>query len=220
MVPSPSAVTVIAFAAVLALQACSADTGPMQGSLAGGQVPPAPDFVAASRPERLDYIPVGTVGSDRNPPARSAAEVAAAEADVDAALDLVREVVPVGRARTVVGLAGSVTTVAALVLDLPAYDASRTHLSRLPAADVRAVTDRLLAMTRAERAVLPVMHPGRVDVIGAGALVLATLLDRLGVGEVLVSEADILDGIAWSVPRAGVVRSAPDRGAHPGDAVL
>ena len=55
-------------------------------------------------------------------------------------------------------------------------------------------------MTRAQRAALPVMHPGRVDVIGAGALVLATLVDRLGLPEVVVSEADILDGIAWSVP--------------------
>ena len=129
-----------------------------------------------------------------------AAHVAAARADVDAALALVREVVPVERARTAVGLAGSVTTVAALALDLPAYDAERIHLSRIPGADVTAVTERLLAMTREQRAALPVMHPGRVDVIGAGALVLAVLVDRLGLGEVLVSESDILDGIAWSVP--------------------
>ena len=130
-----------------------------------------------------------------------AAQVAAAEADVDAALALVREVVPVERARTAVGLAGSVTTVAALALELPAYDAQRIHLSRIPASDVAGVTSRLLAMTREERAALPVMHPGRVDVIGAGALVLATLVDRLGLSEVLVSESDILDGIAWSVPQ-------------------
>ncbi len=130
----------------------------------------------------------------------TADQVAAAEADVDAALALVREVVPVERARTAVGLAGSVTTVAALALGLEAYDSDRIHLSRVPAADVRAVTDLLLAMTRADRAALPVMHPGRVDVIGAGALVLATLVDRLGLPEVLVSESDILDGIAWSIP--------------------
>ena len=65
------------------------------------------------------------------------------------------------------------------------------------------VTDRLLGMTRAERAALPVMHPGRVDVIGAGALVLATLVDRLGLPDVLVSESDILDGIAWSAVPEG-----------------
>ena len=133
-----------------------------------------------------------------DPPALE--QVAGAEADVDNALVLVRQVVPVEQARTAIGLAGSVTTVAALALDLPAYDAERIHLSRIPAADLRAVADRLLAMPREERAALPVMHPGRVDVIGAGALVLATLVDRLGLPEVLVSESDILDGIAWSIP--------------------
>jgi exopolyphosphatase/guanosine-5'-triphosphate,3'-diphosphate pyrophosphatase len=127
-------------------------------------------------------------------------QVAGAEADIDNALVLVRQVVPVEKARTAIGLAGSVTTVAALALDLPAYDAERIHLSRIPAADVRSVSNRLLVMNRGERAALPVMHPGRVDVIGAGALVLATLVDRLGLPEVLVSEADILDGIAWSIP--------------------
>ena len=126
-------------------------------------------------------------------------QVAGAEADIDAALVLVRQVVPVEKARTAVGLAGSVTTVAALALDLPAYDPEAIHLSRIPATQVREVSDRLLSMTREQRAALPVMHPGRVDVIGAGALVLATIVDRLGLPEVLVSEADILDGIAWSV---------------------
>lgn len=129
----------------------------------------------------------------------TAAQVAAAEADIDAALELVRDSVPVEKACTAIGLAGSVTTVAALALDLPAYDAARIHLSRIAAAQVREVTDGLLAMSREERAALPVMHPGRVDVIGAGALVLATLVDRLALPEVLVSEADILDGIAWSI---------------------
>jgi exopolyphosphatase/guanosine-5'-triphosphate,3'-diphosphate pyrophosphatase len=132
-----------------------------------------------------------------DPPTRT--QVAAAEADVDAAIARVRRAVPVEQARTAVGLAGSVTTVAAIALALEAYDADRIHLSRIPAADVAGVAARLLAMTRAERAALPGMHPGRVDVIGAGALVLATLVDRLGLAEVVVSEADILDGIAWSV---------------------
>ncbi len=127
-------------------------------------------------------------------------EVQAARDDVERALARVRAVVPVERARTAVGLAGSVTTVAALALGLPGYDAERIHLSRVTADDVRAVSDRLLAMTRAQRRALPAMHPGRVDVIGAGALVLRTAVDALGLSEVLVSEADILDGIAWSIP--------------------
>jgi exopolyphosphatase/guanosine-5'-triphosphate,3'-diphosphate pyrophosphatase len=126
-------------------------------------------------------------------------QVAGAIADIDAALVLVRQSVPVEQARTAIGLAGSVTTVAALALDLPAYDARAIHLSRIAAASVQEVSDRLLATTRDARAALPVMHPGRVDVIGAGALVLAILVDRLGLPEVLVSESDILDGIAWSV---------------------
>jgi exopolyphosphatase/guanosine-5'-triphosphate,3'-diphosphate pyrophosphatase len=95
-----------------------------------------------------------------------------------------------------------VTTVAALALGLPAYDAARIHLSRIPAADVRRVSAALLGHTRAQRAALPVMHPGRVDVIGAGALILRTLVDRLDLTEILVSEADILDGIAWSMSRS------------------
>jgi len=129
----------------------------------------------------------------------TAHEIALATGDVEAALAHVREVVPVERARTAVGLAGSVTTVAAVALGLGAYDADRLHLSRVSAAQVAEVTARLLAMTRAERAAMPVMHPGRVDVIGAGALVLDVLLSRMGLTEVLVSEADILDGIAWSL---------------------
>jgi exopolyphosphatase/guanosine-5'-triphosphate,3'-diphosphate pyrophosphatase len=129
----------------------------------------------------------------------TAAQVAAARADVDRALARVRAAVPVQQARTAVGLAGSVTTVAALALGLDAYDAERIHLSRLSAADAARVSAELLAMTRRERAALPVMHPGRVDVIGAGALVLTALMEGLGRAEVLVSEADILDGIAWSM---------------------
>ncbi len=128
----------------------------------------------------------------------TAPQVVAVEADIDAALELVRQVVPTEKARTAIGLAGSVTTVAALARELRVYDAGRIHLSRVAADDIAAVSQRLLAMTRAERAALPVMHPGRVDVIGAGALVLAVLVDRLGLSEVLVSESDILDGIAWS----------------------
>ena len=132
-----------------------------------------------------------------DPPAPE--EVRAAREDVDAALDRVLAAVPADRARTAVGLAGSVTTVAALALGLPAYDPARIHLSRLSARSVREVTRSLLSQTREQRAALPVMHPGRVDVIGAGALVLLGAVERLQLAEVLVSESDILDGIAWSV---------------------
>ena len=125
-------------------------------------------------------------------------EVAAATADVDAALDRVAAAVPLEQAAGLVGLAGSVTTVAALALGLTAYDPAAIHGARLAAADVRDWSERLLVMTHDERAALPPMHPGRVDVIGAGVLVLRRLLDRTGLPEVVVSERDILDGIAWS----------------------
>ena len=131
----------------------------------------------------------------------TAREVEAATADIDAALDAVAEAVPVPAAKTLVGLAGSVTTVAAIAMGLPAYDAARIHHARVSAADVHAVTLDLLSQTRAVRAEIGVMHPGRVDVIGGGALVLDRIMDRFGFGEVLVSEHDILDGMAWSLAR-------------------
>ena len=158
--------------------------------------------LGTSSPEAALSVDVGCVRlTERHltddPP--TGAQVAAARADVDAGIAQVREVVPVEKARTAVGLAGSVTTVAAIALALETYDAGAIHLSRIAATDVADVAARLLAMTRAQRSALPVMHPGRVDVIGAGALVLATIVDRLGLAEVVVSEADILDGIAWSL---------------------
>ena len=134
----------------------------------------------------------------RSDPATSA-EIAAARFDIAAAIELAAQTVPFEAAASLVGLAGSVTTVAALAVGLDVYDPDRIHLSRISAAQVRDVSSRLLAMTRAQRAALPVMHPGRVDVIGAGALVLATIVQTLGVGEVVVSEHDILDGIAFSL---------------------
>ena len=129
-------------------------------------------------------------------------EVAAAVGDIDAALDTVAAAVPVREARTLIGLAGSVTTVAAIAMGLPAYDAARIHHARTSVADVRAVTRGLLAQTRAERAAIRVMHPGRIDVIGGGALILDRLVQRFGFAEVLVSEHDILDGMAWSLAGA------------------
>ena len=126
------------------------------------------------------------------------AQVEAARSDVRAALDEVRRTVDVSAARTLVGLAGSVTTVVALALGLDSYRPERIHHARIGAADVHRVTSSLLAMTRAERAALPVMHPGRVDVIGAGALVLDTVMRELGADAVVASEHDILDGIAFS----------------------
>jgi exopolyphosphatase / guanosine-5'-triphosphate,3'-diphosphate pyrophosphatase len=131
------------------------------------------------------------------------AEISAAAADIDAALEAVAGTIPVAAARTLVGLAGSVTTVAGLALGLGKYDSARIHHARVSAAQVAAQTRRLLSQTREERAALGVMHPGRVDVIGGGAMVLDQIMRRFGFREVLASEHDILDGIAWSLA-AGV----------------
>jgi exopolyphosphatase/guanosine-5'-triphosphate,3'-diphosphate pyrophosphatase len=128
-------------------------------------------------------------------------EVQRAESDIRAALVDVAATVPVGQAATLVGLAGSVTTVAALALGLPEYRADVIHGARIPVGAVRSVTAGLLTATRARRAAMPVMHPGRVDVIGGGALVLRVVMDALAVDEVVVSEHDILDGIALELGR-------------------
>lgn len=133
-------------------------------------------------------------------PPRSAA-VAAARADIEAALDDVSASVDLASAGSVVGLAGSVTTVGGIHLGLPAYYAAKIHHSRVPTEAVRQISDRLLAAGHGERAAIPVMHPGRVDVIAAGALILRCVVERAGVPEVVVSEHDILDGIAWSLAR-------------------
>jgi exopolyphosphatase/guanosine-5'-triphosphate,3'-diphosphate pyrophosphatase len=137
----------------------------------------------------------------------SAAEVAAARADVAAALDVAAGVVPLAKAVTLVGLAGSVTTVTAHALGLAAYDPARIDGAVLPVDVVLAACEDLLARDRVSRAALGFMHPGRVDVIGAGALVWHGVVTRVrdevaaSGGElthVVTSEHDILDGIAWS----------------------
>jgi exopolyphosphatase/guanosine-5'-triphosphate,3'-diphosphate pyrophosphatase len=129
------------------------------------------------------------------------ANIAAAEADVAGAVERALSAVPGREAGTLVGLAGSVTTVAALALALDAYRPDRIHHARINRYDVDRVTTDLLRMTHAQRVRLPVMHPGRADVIGAGALILKIIMDQVGAGSVIASEHDILDGIAWSLVR-------------------
>ncbi|MFJ9742715.1 exopolyphosphatase [Streptomyces sp. NPDC101166] len=141
------------------------------------------------------HLVVDGVVSD--PP--TAEQIAAIRADVEAALDLAEETVPLREARTLVGLAGSVTTVSAIAQELPEYDSQAIHHSRVPLERVREIAEWLLRSTHTERAAVPSMHPGRVDVIAAGALVLLSIMERIGAEEVVVSEHDILDGIAWSV---------------------
>jgi exopolyphosphatase/guanosine-5'-triphosphate,3'-diphosphate pyrophosphatase len=127
-------------------------------------------------------------------------EVAAAADDVEAALDVLPgEGVALERTATAVAVSGTGLTVAAAVLDLPELDRHALHGAVVPVAGVHAVAERLLGMTVAERRALPYMHPGRADVIGAGALILSRVLRRCEVTELRVSVSDILDGIAWSL---------------------
>jgi exopolyphosphatase/guanosine-5'-triphosphate,3'-diphosphate pyrophosphatase len=156
----------------------------------------------AAGPQEARSVDIGCVRMTErhlrdDPP--TPAQIAAATLDIEAATDEASATVPLRSAATLVGLAGSVTTVVALALGLTEYDPVAIHHARISAEAVRAVTADLLAKTRAERASYPVMHPGRVDVIGGGALVLDTVMRRGGFDSVVASEHDILDGIAFSL---------------------
>lgn len=134
----------------------------------------------------------------------TATEVAEARAVVRERLAEALQVVPVEQARTWVGLAGTFTTIAALAHGLSSYDSEAIHLSRVRFAELLPVCEQLIGMTRSQRAALGPMHEGRVDVIGGGAIVVqelaAALARRAGIDELIVSEHDILDGIALSIP--------------------
>ena len=133
----------------------------------------------------------------------TASEVAAATRDIDAALSAVAEKVPLEQARTLVGVAGTITTVTAHALGLKEYDPKAIHGAQLSLDQVRAACTELLEMPRSQRAALPYMHPGRVDVIGAGALIWRRITERMdATGRIttqVTSEHDILDGMAWGL---------------------
>lgn len=134
-------------------------------------------------------------------------EITAAVAEIEDNLTKVLAAVPLEEVARVVGVAGSVTTITAQALGLPSYQPQAIHGAELSADRISAACTALLQMTHAERAALPFMHPGRVDVIGAGALIWRTIISRLGVltggrvGSAMASEHDILDGIALGISR-------------------
>jgi exopolyphosphatase/guanosine-5'-triphosphate,3'-diphosphate pyrophosphatase len=129
----------------------------------------------------------------------TAEQVDATVADLRAALAAAAQDVPLDTTATFVGVAGTVTTLAGITLGLDRYEPAAIHGAVMTAQQVRDVTDRLLHMTHDERAAIPVMHPGRVDVIVGGALVLRTLVEETGAPRVIASEHDILDGIALAL---------------------
>ena len=127
----------------------------------------------------------------------SSEQLAACLTDVDRHLDAAP--VPVAEARSVIGTSGTIKTLAAGMLELPVYDRDAIDGARLGTAETTTYVERLVAMTVAERRAIPSMHPGRADVIDAGALIWSQVLARSGVSEYTVSEADILYGIAASM---------------------
>ena len=124
-------------------------------------------------------------------------QIASCVAAIDAALDACP--VDPAAAAAVIGIAGTVTTVAAGVLGLSSYDADLIHGQVLEVEAVHRTVDHLVRATRAERLSLGYVHPGRADVIDAGALIVSRVLRRTTVPTVTISETDILDGIAWSL---------------------
>lgn len=128
----------------------------------------------------------------------TADQIEATVRDLLGALACAEQDVPLHECDTFIGVAGTVTTIAAIALGLGAYDPEAIHGAVIGYPAVAEVTERLLSMSHAERAALPVMHPGRVDVIGGGALVLRTVMEFVGARDVVASEHDILDGIVLS----------------------
>ena len=126
-------------------------------------------------------------------------QIASAIEDIDEAIRQASKSVPITEAKTVIMVAGTATTVAAAALDLPAYDRYAIHLSRISAERTHQISTELLRETREQRAAHGYMHPGRVDVIGAGSLVLDRIMLATGASEFVASESDILDGMAWSL---------------------
>jgi exopolyphosphatase / guanosine-5'-triphosphate,3'-diphosphate pyrophosphatase len=180
----------------------------------------AGDGGGVGRPDAAISVDIGCVRMTErhlhsDPP--TVAEVLAATDDITAQVRRALDAVDARRAATVVGLAGSVTTVAAIALGLAHYDPTRIHHSVIPVEQVQRVTADLLALTHDRRLALPVMHPGRADVIGAGALILRIILEQVGAGAVVVSEHDILDGIAWSALAAGPMLTATPPREGPAD---
>lgn len=133
-------------------------------------------------------------GGDADP-----GQIAAAIEDIDEAISQAVKIVPITQSKTLIAVAGTATTVAAAALGLSTYDRYAIHLSRISAAKVHATSKMFLSSKREDREALGYMHPGRVDVIGAGSLVLSRIMLATGATEFVASESDILDGMAWSL---------------------
>ena len=131
----------------------------------------------------------------------TAEQIELARTDIQAAIAQAAQVVPITQAKTLVAVAGTATTVAAAALDLAEYDRYAIHLSRISAQETHDGATMFATNTREQRLALGYMHPGRVDVIAAGSLVLSEIMKATGASEFVASESDILDGMAFSLAR-------------------
>ena len=157
------------------------------------------DSVQAAKSVNIGCVRMSERHLTSQPPTQ--AQIDAATADIDAAILDAKSLVDFSQATTLVAVAGTATTVAAAALNLPEYDRYGIHLSRISAEKVHDVAEMFQGMTRDEIAALGYMHPGRVDVITSGSLVLSRVMTLTGAREFVASESDILDGIAWGLAR-------------------
>ena len=153
--------------------------------------------VSAAKSVNIGCVRMSERHLNQQPP--TSAQINAAITDIDMAIADAAKVVPITTAHTLVAVAGTATTVAAAALELPSYDRHAIHLARISAEKVHKVAAMFQRLTRDEIANLGYMHPGRVDVITAGALVLSRVMAATGATEFVASESDILDGIAWKL---------------------
>ena len=158
------------------------------------------DHVDAARSVNIGCVRMSERHFNNDPPTKS--EIEGAREDIKSAIALAAEVVPIKSAKTLVAVAGTATTVAAAALNLAKYDSDLIHLAKISAIETRRVSDWLLSLTRQERVDLGYMHPGRVDVIAAGSLVIAEIIEATGLESFTASENDILDGMVWSMLNA------------------
>jgi exopolyphosphatase/guanosine-5'-triphosphate,3'-diphosphate pyrophosphatase len=161
------------------------------------------EFVFGS--EKVDFAKSVNIGCVRmserhlNTQPPSMAQIAQAIVDIDIAITQAAAVVPITTAKTLIAVAGTATTVAAAALELTDYDRHMIHLSRISASNVHKVAASFQSMNKDQITSLGYMHPGRVDVITAGSLVLSRIMAATGASEFVASESDILDGMAWSI---------------------
>ena len=153
--------------------------------------------VSAAKSVNIGCVRMSERHLNQQPP--SSAQIHAAITDIDLAIAEAAKAVPITTAQTLVAVAGTATTVAAAALELSSYDRHAIHLSRISADKVYKVAAMFQQLSKDEIAKLGYMHPGRVDVITAGALVLSRVMAATGATEFVASESDILDGIAWKL---------------------